>query len=368
MSIVFLGSGGYLNNANYLEESPLGSGGYLEGPPSETGAIGAQIYGIITKDYYQGSQILQLITADDATGAQVIRTITADRFFGAQMESVRQVLTGAEVRYAIYNRTQIRFMCDFPSRGVTGNNWTASSVQTGDWSPNNLNNDIVENAYRSADGVLSITLVCDTEIPQGVFLDTLAILEHNLSRGATVIVQGSNDPGFGSIPVIFGLEYSIRDMYYIAPVLPLAGYRYWRFVIDDSGNPDGHIRIGSLVFGSSQVFSNECNTDQINFGRRQFTDKVFTEGHTNAQNDRGKKRYVGLQFRSLNAGGRNYALLQDMFETYGTTHKCLWIPVPKDPGRFAVFGKLADLPQQTHNYKGEDDDLVDLNLDIDESL
>lgn len=330
--------------------------------------VPAEIRQVIEAYLNTGSQDLLTIVNDVFVGTEDQQFITQQMFVGSEMEAVRQFIMGSEVRYALYNTTQLRFMCDFPSRGLDGLNWNASNTEPGDFEVKNVNNDIVEYYWRSQTGTLSAILTCDAQISQGVFLDTLGFMEHNLSRGATVVMQGSQDPGFATIGVNETLTWTVRNIYYIAPTLPLIGYRYWRFVIDDPGNPDGFLRVGTIVFGDSQIFSNECNTDTISLSRKQYVDQVFTEGHTNVQNDRGTKRRLGLEFRDLNAGGRNFALLENMFETYGVTHKCLWIPVPRDPARFAVFGKLEELPQQTHNYKGETDDYVDLSITVDESL
>jgi hypothetical protein len=291
--------------------------------------------------------------------------------FGIQFQSVKEDTRAIQFRSALYNTTNLRILMDFPSRGTTGLNWTSTSTassSTNSFSVNNVNTDIVEQYWRSVTGVLSATLSCDTELPQGVYLDTLAILNHNLSGSATVILQGSSDPSFATIPVNVTLEYEATNMYYIAPTLPLNPYRYWRLNVSDPGSADNFLRIGTIVFGSAIIFSQESFVDRVRFGQRQFVDKVYTEGFTNISNDRGKKKYLSLEFRNLSYGRINFQNMRELFDYAGITLKCLYIPVPQQPSRFAVFGKLADIPAEEHNYKGADADYVDFSIEVDESL
>lgn len=290
---------------------------------------------------------------------------------GVQFTAVKEESRAFQFRSALYNTTNLRILVDFPSRGTTGTNWTATSTQTSStnsFSVNNLNTDIVEQYWRSATGITSVTITCDTQLPQGVYLDTLALLNHNLSGSASIILEGSNDSSFATIPVSISLNYEANNMYYIAPTLPLNPYRYWRLNITDNGSADNFLRIGTIVFGSAVIFTNESFVDRVNFGQRQFVDQVYTEGFTNVSNDRGKKKFLGLEFRNLAYAKANFQSMREIFDYAGVTLKCLYIPVPQQASRFAVFGKLSDIPAEQHNYKGADADYVDFTINVDESL
>jgi hypothetical protein len=93
----------------------------------------------------------------------------------------------------------------------------------------------------------------------------------------------------------------------------------------------------------------------------------MTEGFTNTQNDRGLKRYVGLDFQRLNINSGDYENLQEIFEFVRTNLKALWIPTPQYPERYATFGKMTEMPAETHDDLGEDNALADFSIDIDES-
>jgi len=306
---------------------------------------------------------------------------------GLQFESIATSPLGLQFTINLYNTDRLRVLCEFPSRGAatgsgtnawgnaiaTGQNWLASSTKAGDFGVNNLNTDIVEQIWRSDDGVVTgINLDCDTEIAQGVFLDTLAILNHNLTTSATVNVIGSNSATFTPVGTTFVLNVRPDNIFHIESVLPLSSFRYWRISIDDSTNPDGFISIGTIVFGAAIIFQGECLVDRILKRSRHFADTVRTEGFTSVKNDRALKNSVRLDFRSLDFNKGNFKALSNIFKTTRTSQKCLWIPTPSlsDPTfmeRFAVFAKLVEIPEESHNVKGPDLDFIDLTLDLDEA-
>lgn len=274
---------------------------------------------------------------------------------------------GLQYRAALYNTTNLRILYEFPSRGLTGSNWTASSTAPGDFSINNVNTDVVEQVYRSGPTTTGVLLTCDTQVPQGVFLDTLAILNHNLTTSAIVQLLGSNDSSFGTVGSVINLSVTRENLFYISPTLPLEGFRYWRLQIDDATNNDGFIQVGTIVFGESVVFQGESFSNPISYRKRHFSDQVVTEGFTSVNNDRGIKRSVALKFENLRFTGGNYGALQNVFDIARTNLKCLWIPTPTYPSRYAVFGKLTELPEEDHQDVGEEGDYVSLNVEVDEA-
>ena len=107
---------------------------------------------------------------------------------------LRAEQVGVEVLFKIYNTTNIRILCEFQSRGLVDSNWNVLSGGTavGDFSINNVNTDIPEEVYRST--IPFIILDCDAGKPQGVSPDTFVVWNHNLTSGAIVTLQASNDP------------------------------------------------------------------------------------------------------------------------------------------------------------------------------
>ena len=285
-----------------------------------------------------------------------------------QVQRIQAMIIHTQVVRALYNVTRLRILPTFPSRGTSGVNWTQiiGSTTGGDFGLENLNTDIVEQVWRSTS--TSATIQCDSEISQGVFLDTLAMLGHNFTTSATVELQGSNSPIFATTPYSQNLFTELNDMYWIEPMLPTTSYRYWRFVINDPTNSDGYLQIGTIIFGSAIIFNGECIVDQVQKRKIHFSDKVKTEGFTNVSNDRALKKAVSFSFKYLNYNLENYSNLSDVVDLVRTSLKALWIPDPRFTSRFAVFGKLSELPVENHLVLGADNDYIDMDITVDESL
>lgn len=354
-------------------------------------ALGQQAQFILSKSDAYGQQAeINIVDHLLTLGQQVEITVNYVKAYGQQVEIIQLVAVGMQTTVALYNTTNLRILCDFPSRGLEtatgsnawgndagiGKNWKSNSTEAGDFSPFNLNTDIVEQVWRSdASTVSGINLDCDTERPQGVFLDTLGILNHNLTSSATVTLLGSNTSNFSVIGVSIPLEVRSDDpnIYYIAPTLPNAGYRYWRISIDDASNPAGFVEIGTVVFGASSIFVGECFVDQVDFQLKDYTDSVQTEGFTNVNNSRAQKKVLRLDFKSLSYLRSNFRIMRNMFRRERTVLKCLWIPTPSPTiqeysARFALFSKLSVIPTEQHNHKGGTADYVSFTIELDESL
>ena len=63
---------------------------------------------------------------------------------------------GCQVELAQYAIDRPRILYNFPSRGLSGENWEASSTEPGDFEVSNLNSDVEDEYYRSASGVTDI--------------------------------------------------------------------------------------------------------------------------------------------------------------------------------------------------------------------
>jgi len=380
-----------INDLGYLSTPYLGLGylaGYREGAQAAsvtfaTGSfIGAQVEGTINVETAKGVQVrtgnfAHNYCPDDngyLTEPYLSVPYLGPRLCvsgGAQVSVIRQDAQGAQVRPAIYNTNNLRVMCDFPSRG-DGSNWTASSTEpstTSSFDILNVNTDTTEEKWRSASGTKTgILLDCEADTGVSIFLDTLAFMNHNMTTSASVVLFGSDNASHSPTGVTIPLTMVEDDFIYIAPDLPTTGYHYWRIAIDDLTNTDDHISIGTIVFGSSQIFHNECFIDQVKKTRVNYVDSVFTEAFSNVRNDRGIKNKVKLTFKNIKFNGGNWDKLVDVFEESRTILKCLWIPTPAFPYRFFTFAKLTKIPEETHNVKGEFHDFVDFVIETDESL
>lgn len=315
-----------------------------------------------------GFQYLALIDSLDSKGAQIVAVIDNEKALGAQFISLFTSAVGTQFRAALYNIDNLRVLHRFPSRGTSTGNWTASSTHAGDFGIANVNTDLVEQVWRSVAGVKSgIVLVCDTQVPQGVLVDTIALLGHNMTTSAIVDVVGANNTSFSGDVINFRMTIAKENAFHISQTLPSASYRYWRFTIDDSTNAANFIQIGTIVFGESVIVHNENFADPIKLKRTHYSDKIETEGFTSAQNDRGVKKAIGLDFKSIDSNGVNFSRLLTVFDEIRTNLKALWIPTPRYPSRYASFAKLTNLPDETYVDNGENAAYVDFSIEIDEA-
>lgn len=286
----------------------------------------------------------------------------------SQVDRLGARRVGSQVHVNLYNVDKFRVLLDFPSRGTDGENWSVLSggTQPGHFSINNVNTDIEEECYRSTSVTVQVT--CDTQVTQGIFLDTLAIRNHNLTTSAQVNIIASNQPDFSGVNLIVTLPVQKLNMYYIAPSLPTSAYRYFKFQIFDPTNPAGYIQLGTIVFGSAIILNAEDMVDQVQLATEHFSDKVTTEGFSSVSNDRAIRRGVKCEFKNMSYTSGNYKNLRNLFETARTSLKCLWIPTPLYPSRFAAFGKLTVIPTETHNDLGLNQDYIDFTIEVNEAL
>lgn len=336
---------------------------------------GVQFHADITQPAPRGVQFeAHIIDKLKDYAAQFSAIINKEDSFGVQYQVITQLGFGVQFLSTIYNTIYLRILHNFKSRGLSNTNWSASSQATGDFSINNVDTDVEEQVYRSATGVKSgLKLTCDIGSGQICYMDTLAIRNHNMTVGANIVMLMSNDPLFITGVESINIQSRKLNTYYIAPSLPIAGFRYFRLQIDDPSNSNDYIEIGNILFGAADIIQGENFTDEVDFEMVDFSDTINTEGFTNVSNSRALKRKLTLQFESLDYEKRNYEILRNVFQTYRTTHKCLWIPTPNVvdqdiTDRLAMFAKLTQVPKERHNNKGPGADYVTFTVDLDESL
>lgn len=322
----------------------------------------------------------QIVSPDDDAkiGMQIAQRVFKEIPKGFQIERVRIERVGMQSTLVLYNTTQLRIMYEFPSRGIPsygGNNWSSpQGTETGDFDVNNVNTDVLEQRTQSPDGILNWELRCDAGI-FNTFVDTIAILEHNLTTGATVQFQASDEFSYGTLKYVRNITVEKTNSYFILPLadFPPVSARYYRFLISDTANPDNHIRIGTIVFGTSVIFSQSTTFDlPLTYGKRHYKDTIQTEGYTSVSNDRATRKVLGLQFSQIDVNLSDYSKLQQYFDEAKTDLKCLIIPYPAKPSLFAVWSKLTQLPSESHNAieigVNKEVHHADLALDWDESL
>lgn len=337
--------------------------------------IGAQIEKTLWYIQPTGNQIEKFIYLDFIYPAQIDIEIRKQRQFGAQINKVFASVMAMQVYKRLYNITQLRILDEFLSRGTQaqgGLTWTneiTGGIAPGDYDVNNLNTDIPEEITKTATSERRFKIFCNTGIPN-TFVDTIAILNHNFTASAVIDITGfyDHDAFLAGIPsIVIRPMLERENIYWISPDIPLVPCQYWRFDIQDVGNPY-QLEMGIIVFGSSRLFTMaECFDNPVNYGYKHYKDQVETEGFTNYSLDRALRRNLGLSFSKLRYYGGNYLMLQDFFLNVKTDLKALIIPRPTKPSSMAVFAKLNQMPNESHEAIDDDNHYVSLSLEWDEA-
>lgn len=335
------------------------------------GHLRTQVNALVVQKTPYNTQVEMRVDDLDLLNTQSEMKINFETSFNTQVLVAFAHRLNTQATVILYNTIRPRILCNFKSRGIDGKNWTSNSTEPGDYSILNVNNDIVESYWRSPLGATTgISLICDTQIAQGVFMDTFFVDGHNLTTSATATLEGSNDD-FASTPFVQNLIINGNRIFWIAPTLPLSSYRKWKIRINDNTNPDGYLKIGVIAFGASEILVSTCTVQQIEVQNTEYKEAVKTEGYTSVGNSRAIRRAIRLDFRDIEYEAGDFQRLVNINEYSRTTLKCLWIPDPRTQSlmkRFAVFGKIKELPVERHNVKSRQDkmDHIDMSYNIDE--
>ena len=76
----------------------------------------------------------------------------------------------------------------------------------------------------------------------------LAVLDHNFTSGASIVLQGANNSGFAPVGTSRAVPWQSGALLYFLGE-PLSTFQYWRLQISNPGNPDGYLRISELFLG-----------------------------------------------------------------------------------------------------------------------
>ena len=335
------------------------------------GHLRTQVNALIRKNSPFNTQVEMRIDDFENLNTQAEMRIYFETSFNTQVLVAFAHRLNTQSTVVLYNTIRPRILCNFKSRGVDGKNWTSNTTQPGDYSILNVNNDIIESYWRSQLGATTgISLICDTQIAQGIFTDTFFIDGHNLTTSAAVTLEGSNDD-FVTTPFTQNLIINGNRIFWIAPTLPLASFKKWKIRINDNTNPDNYIKIGVIVFGAAEILVSTCAVQQIEVENTEYKEAVKTEGYTSVGNSRAVRRAIRLDFRDIEYESGDFQKLVNINEYSRTTLKCLWLPDPRTQSlmkRFAAFGKIKQLPVERHNVKSRKDkmDHIDMSYNIDE--
>lgn len=113
----------------------------------------------------------------------------------------------------------------------------------------------------------------------------LAVLDHNFTSSASIVLQGANNSGFAPIATSRAVPWqSGALLYFLGP--PLSTLQYWRLQVTNPGNPDGYLRISDLFLGGytrlNRTFDLGDFRGKIRTGQRDRTNSGKFYGAVNA--------------------------------------------------------------------------------------
>lgn len=286
-----------------------------------------------------------------------------------------------------YNLTQLRILWEIASDGLVANNFIAHSlVPAGDYGITNLKTDIVEQKWRGFSGSISQPIptaffIVDTGMTfdpilspsKAIFVDTMALLNTNLTQYATIQVWAYGTASSSAIrdgyqgQVDLWSEFTTRaellyngtmpsDPYeknwiWIRSSQPTKAYRHWGIMINDPNNPDPYVEVGRFVAGQSTILTElENYTSNVKYSENNFKDEAQITGFSWISNNRALKKKITLEFDNLNMNGDNYKMLRKMIRYIRDTKKALVLPDPTDVYRFNLYAKLEKMPEYAISY------------------
>jgi hypothetical protein len=124
---------------------------------------------------------------------------------------------------------------------VSGGSWEAAYPLT------NVKTRYLYQRARSTDDLAtSSTMVIDTGENQTI--GVVALIRHNISSNGTVQILGYENAGLTEL-AYDSTELSVYPGGEFAHAFTPVAARYWKIIIDDSGNPDDYIELGRVFIG-----------------------------------------------------------------------------------------------------------------------
>jgi hypothetical protein len=284
---------------------------------------------------------------------------------------------GIEVTHSRYNTGLLRILWQIASDGTVANNFLSSSDASVDKNVVNLKSDIIEQYWQTT-GKTSEWFQFDVGAGLTALIDTFALIGTNLTTSAVIKLYGygggsSSAPGsWVSVPLLRDIPMPSNpleeNVVFIAPTQPVDAFRHFRVTIADTTNPDGFIRIGRCIAGSSTIFTTENCLENVSYKKENYKDEFSINGFTSIANNRALKKTMTLNFNNLNRlQYANYRRLMEYVAYCRDTLKAFVIVDPTEPYQFSVFSKLKTMPEESHVYISSDTSNVALSLSFDEA-
>lgn len=225
---------------------------------------------------------------------------------------------------------------------------SVSSTAVGDFDKANLTTESVRHGWRSASILSFQDIVIQAE--QVAQIDTFAILGHNLTEDAVIIIQANIADNWVAPPFSMTVPWTKKNIVLCQDFGD--EYEFYRVRLLDPANPCGYIQVGRIVGGRAFTFTeNEDITDDIDISYDDMADRSKTEGFFMASNNKVVARELDVKWAKLYTiatKNNNFLQLREMFEVVGTTKPFLTIVERGDPGFCSIWGQIDKLPKESY--------------------
>lgn len=177
-----------------------------------------------------------------------------------------------------------------------------------------------------------------------------AIIAHNLTSGATITYESSNDSGFSTLIADETLTWRSGVIFVF---LTSNTARYHRFTFADASNPDGYIEIGRAFLGNYLEPEGRNFHEKYTDGGEDLSLISSAEGGQVFGDEKSEKRKFGFNWTSpITLNNNDKGAFQDFFQTVKTTVSFLlfldYYLLPNE----VYYGRLSARPTFTNqnNY------------------
>ena len=145
-----------------------------------------------------------------------------------------------------------------------------------------------------------------------ITVDTAAVLGHNLTSTAVVLIEGNATDAWGSATVSEAITFRAGAM---IKFITSASRRFWRFSFTDTGITSGYVEIGRLFLGTYLQVRPSSFFDSIPF-RHDRTDRFAYSQGGQLYADKGVQQ-VAVAYNFPNTTNAQKALMETMWNDIG---------------------------------------------------
>jgi len=252
-------------------------------------------------------------------------------------------ITGAETYTVTYDANDLKFT--ITSAGVGGGtilnlNWL-SGPNTATSAKGLLGftaNDTGTDEYTSDVVVIHSEEWLKNDFGVAKDIQAFAVKNHNLQSGAIAKIQGTTSDTWGSptVDVTLAITADIVIYHWSA----VQSYRWWRYKVNDTSNPDGYTEAGRIFLGDR--FSPEGNFKRdYSMSLSDPSQIMLSDGGQITSNQKTKFKTLKYVFEYTSASDR--ATFEEMFDSRGYAKDMFFTQDRDNQGTTSYYIRLIDM-------------------------